>query len=188
MQQFLAYDRAALRHHIHGLLVSAMQALAGAGRTVCDCTAAVPWECTMDMARQVWDTARHVDIFLRLLAHIAGSSALAKAPHPNPLPEGRAKTPSADTVAEEGKEGAQTPEACVAGVNRALAGLAGDKLAQLIELVRQSGDPVIERTLDFVVADALTHVRMGSTWLRALPAAAPERLRKALEFQHSSAE
>src|SRR5262249_17231231 len=27
-----------------------------------------------------------------------------KAPHPNPLPEGRAKTPSADTVAEEGKE------------------------------------------------------------------------------------
>jgi hypothetical protein len=29
----------------------------------------------------------------------------AGAPHPNPLPEGRAKTPSADTVAEEGKKG-----------------------------------------------------------------------------------
>ena len=29
---------------------------------------------------------------------------LEKAPHPNPLPGGRAKTPSADTVAEEGKE------------------------------------------------------------------------------------
>jgi hypothetical protein len=34
-----------------------------------------------------------------------GPNALQKAPHPNPLPEGRAKTPSADTVAGEGKEG-----------------------------------------------------------------------------------
>jgi len=75
----------------------------------------------MDMARQVWDTARHVEIFLQLLAHV-------------------------------------------------------------------EGDPVIERALDFVVADDLTHVRMVRKWLRELPADAPERLRKALELQQSIAE
>ena len=75
----------------------------------------------MDMARQVWDKARHVEIFLQLLAHV-------------------------------------------------------------------EGDPVIERALDFVVADDLTHVRMVRKWLRKLPADAPERLRKALELQQSSAE
>ena len=75
----------------------------------------------MDMARQVWDTARHVEIFLQLLAHV-------------------------------------------------------------------EGDPVIERALDFVVADDLTHVRLVRKWLHELPADAPERLRKALESQQSLAE
>ena len=115
------FDVAVLRHRIHGLLVDAMQAMEGAGRTVCDCPDALPWEFTMDMARQVWDKARHVDIFIQLLAHV-------------------------------------------------------------------EGDPIIERALDFVGADEITHVRMSSTWLRELPADAPERLRKALEFQQRIAE
>ena len=110
------FDVAALRHRLHGLLVSAIQAMEGAGRTVCDCTNGVPWECTMDMARQVWDKARHVEISMQFLAHV-----------------------------EDG--------------------------------------PVIERALDVVVADDLTHVRIVKKWLRELPADAPERLRKALELQ-----
>ena len=115
------FDVASPQHRLHGLLVSAIQAMEGAGRTVCDCTDGVPWECTMDMARQVWDNARHVEIFIQLLAHV-------------------------------------------------------------------EGDPILERALDFVVADEITHVRMSSTWLRELPADAPERLRKALESQQSIAE
>ena len=76
MQKFVAYDQLAHADRvirIHGLMVGAIQAMEGAGRTVCDCTHEVPWEFTMDMARQVWDKARHVDIFLQLLAHIEGS-------------------------------------------------------------------------------------------------------------------
>jgi len=34
-----------------------------------------------------------------------------------------------------------------------------------------------------MLADEVTHVRMGSTWLRALTADDPERRAKALEFQ-----
>jgi uncharacterized ferritin-like protein (DUF455 family) len=73
----------------------------------------------------------------------------------------------------------------VAGVNRGLEGLACDVFAQLLELAKKIDDPVIERALDFVLADEITHVRMGSKWLRELTANAPERLRKALEFQQS---
>lgn len=76
MQKFLVYDQ--LVHadrvsQLHGLLVSSMQAMEAAGRTVCDFTHEAPWECIMDMARQVWDKARHIDIFLRLLAHHEGA-------------------------------------------------------------------------------------------------------------------
>ena len=165
------FDAAMLRHRIHGLLVGAMQAMEGAGRTVCDFPDTLPWEFTMDMARQVWDKARHVDIFMQLLAHVEGDLG-------EPL----------ETATPWRCASAQTPAERVAGVDRGLTGLSHDRLAQLIELVSKIGDPIIERALDFVLADDLTHVRTVRQWLRELPADAPERLRKALECQQSIAE
>ena len=44
------------------------------------------------------------------------------------------------------------------------AGLAGDALAQLIELAQKMGDPVMERALDFVLADANTWVRKDQAY------------------------
>jgi hypothetical protein len=40
------------------------------GRTVCDVTNTGPWECTLDLARQVWDKSRQVEIFLKLLERV----------------------------------------------------------------------------------------------------------------------
>jgi uncharacterized ferritin-like protein (DUF455 family) len=162
------HDIESLRNRIHGILVGEMQAMEGAGRTVCDFTDEVPWAFTMDMARQVWDESRHVEIFLKLLEHVEG--------YVGEYPE---------TTMLWRCACAETPEERVAGVNRGLEGLACDVFAQLIELAKKIGDPVIERALDFVLADEITHVRMGSKWLRELTANAPERLRKALEFQQS---
>ena len=51
------------------------------------------------------------------------------------------------------------PEERVASVNRGLEGLACEVFGQLIELAKKIGDPVIERALDFVLADEITHVR-----------------------------
>jgi hypothetical protein len=164
-------DQAALRHRLHGFLTGAIQAMETAGRTVCDCTKAVPWECTMDLARQVWDKARHVDIFMQLLAHVEGSIGARP-----------------ETTMPWRGAWAQTPEERGADINGGLEGLAGDGLAQLIELARNIGDPVIERALEVVLADKFTHVRLRSTWLRELPANAPARLRKALERQQCIAE
>ena len=40
-----------LRNGIHSLLVGTIRTMEDAGCTVCDITDAVPWECTMDVAR-----------------------------------------------------------------------------------------------------------------------------------------
>ena len=68
MQELLAL----LRNGLHSLLVHTIQTLEETGRTVCDVTNTGPWECTMDLARQVWDKSRHVDIFLKLLERVEG--------------------------------------------------------------------------------------------------------------------
>jgi hypothetical protein len=79
----------------------------------------------MDLARQVWDKSRHVDIFLKLLERVEGYS--------REYPEATTETSSA--------------------------GLAGDAMVGLIELAKNIGDPVVERALDFVLADASIQVR-----------------------------
>src|SRR5437762_7067642 len=66
-----------IRERVHGILVGEIQAMEGAGRTVCDFPDA-PWEFTMDMARQVWDESRHVEIYLRLLEHLGGYPGMAQ--------------------------------------------------------------------------------------------------------------
>jgi len=100
------------------------------GRTVCDVTNTGPWECTMDLARQVWDKSRHVEIFLKLLERVEG--------YRGEYPEITAEISAA--------------------------GLAGDAMVQLIELAQRMGDPVIERALDFVLADANTRVRKDQAY------------------------
>ena len=44
---------------------------------------------------------------------------------------------------------------------------------------------MIERAVDYVLADEITHVRMGSKWMRKLTEGDPDRLKRAQEFQES---
>ena len=138
-----------------------------AGRTIYDFPDA-PWEFTLDMARQVWDESRHAEIYMKLLEY-AGSFY-------GEFPEGEVLWSC--TQAED-------PAARVAGINRGLEGLACDVFEQLIRWAQKMGDEVIERSIDYVLADEITHVRMGSKWMRKLTEGDPERLKKAQAFQDS---
>jgi uncharacterized ferritin-like protein (DUF455 family) len=157
----------AIKERVHGILVGELQAMEGAGRTVYDFPDA-PWEFTMDMARQVWDESRHVEIYLRLLEHLGG--------YVGEFPE---------TTILWRCACAEDAAARVAGVNRGLEGLACDVFNQLVQIARKIGDPVLERAVDFVLADEITHVRMGSKWLNELTKGDPERRRRAIEFQET---
>ena len=47
-----------------------------------------------------------------------------------------------------------------------------------------AGDPYLEFCEDWMLADEVTHVKMGSDWLRKVTENDPERRKKALEFQN----
>ena len=63
----------------------------------------------------------------------------------------------------------------VCGVNRALEGLAIDVFNSMKEFGNESDDPILEFCEDWMLADEVTHVKMGSDWLRRLTDKDPDR-------------
>jgi uncharacterized ferritin-like protein (DUF455 family) len=159
-------DRA--RALMHGIFVGEIQALEGAGRTCWDFELGdeVPLALKLDMARQCWDEARHCEISVSLAEHMGielgeyAENALLYEAACNPDPVLR-----------------------LTGVNRALEGLAIDVFNTMKEFGNMAGDPVLEFCEDWMLADEVTHVKMGSDWLRRLTENDKDRLDKALEFQ-----
>ncbi len=162
-----AADRA--RRQMHGIFVGEIQAMEGAGRTAFDySTDETPFAMKLDMARQCWDEARHVEISLMLGDHMGTDvgefseavTLFEAACHPDPVFR-------------------------LAGVNRALEGLAIDVFTTMRDFAAEMGDPVLHFCEDWMLADEVTHVKMGSTWLRELTKDDKDRQTKALEFQRT---
>ncbi len=160
-------DRA--RRQMHGIFVGEIQALEGSGRTAFDySTDETPFAMKLDMARQCWDEARHVEISLQLGDHMGidvgefseAVTLFEAACHPDPVFR-------------------------LAGVNRALEGLAIDVFTTMRNFAIEMHDPVLEFAEDWMLADEVTHVKMGSNWLRELTKDDKDRQTKALEFQRT---
>jgi len=161
----------AARTLMHGIFMGEVQALEGAGRTCWDFDTGdgpddTPFALKLDMARQCWDEARHTEISCKLmdwmgteLGEFSESTFLYEAAC-NPDPVLR-----------------------LTGVNRALEGLAIDVFNTMKEFGDVAGDPVLEFCEDWMLADEVTHVKMGSDWLRRLTEKDKERRARALEFQ-----
>jgi uncharacterized ferritin-like protein (DUF455 family) len=158
---------------MHGIFVGEIQALEGAGRTCWDFDTGsgsdqAPFGLKLDMARQCWDEARHVEISCKLSDHMG-------------------------TEIGEFAEGTMLYEAAcnadpvlrLTGVNRALEGLAIDVFTTMRDFGTVLTDPVLAFAEDWMLADEVTHVKMGSDWLRRLTADDPQRQKNALEFQRA---
>lgn len=160
----------AARQLMHGIFVGEIQALEGAGRTCWDFTTGeeAPFELKLDMARQCWDEARHCEISLKLSDHMG--TGIGEYAEQTVLFEAAC---SSDPVLR------------LAGVNRALEGLAIDVFNAMRDVGGAYGDPVLYFCEDWMLADEVTHVKMGSDWLRKITAKDPERREKALEFQRT---
>jgi uncharacterized ferritin-like protein (DUF455 family) len=161
----------AARGLMHGIFVGEIQALEGAGRTCWDFEVGTgadeaPFELKLDMARQCWDEARHCEISIKLSAHMGTE-----------LGEFSENTFLYEAACNP------DPVLRLTGVNRALEGLAIDVFNTMREFGDIAGDPVLEFCEDWMLADEVTHVKMGSDWLRKLTAKDPERQARALEFQ-----
>ena len=160
---------------MHGIFVGEIQALEGAGRTCWDFEVGsgngegipeVPFELKLDMARQCWDEARHCEISIKLSGHMGTE-----------LGEFCENTFLYEAACNP------DPVLRLTGVNRALEGLAIDVFNTMREFGDIAGDPVLEFCEDWMLADEVTHVKMGSDWLRRLTANDKERQERALEFQ-----
>lgn len=165
----------AARALMHGIFMGEIQALEGAGRTCWDFEVGsgngegipeVPFELKLDMARQCWDEARHCEISIKLSGHMGTE-----------LGEFAENTFLYEAACNP------DPVLRLTGVNRALEGLAIDVFNTMREFGDVAGDPVLEFCEDWMLADEVTHVKMGSDWLRRLTADDKERQQRALEFQ-----
>ena len=165
----------AARALMHGIFVGEIQALEGAGRTCWDFEVGsgngegipeVPFELKLDMARQCWDEARHCEISIKLSGHMGTE-----------LGEFSENTFLYEAACNP------DPVLRLTGVNRALEGLAIDVFNTMREFGEIAGDPVLEFCEDWMLADEVTHVKMGSDWLRKLTANDKPRQERALEFQ-----
>jgi uncharacterized ferritin-like protein (DUF455 family) len=159
-----------LRLQLHGIYVGELQALEAAGRTLWDFPD-LPREFKLDMARQCWDEARHVQVFEKLLDHVGGEVG---------------EFPESAFLFETSCS--EDPVLRVTGVNRCLEGLACDAFRSLIDYAKSIGDEKIAQALDYVLADELTHVRFGSEWVREMTRDDPARARRAKEFQRETEE
>jgi uncharacterized ferritin-like protein (DUF455 family) len=163
----------AARQMMHGIFVGEIQALEGAGRTCWDFDTGagrdeVPFEMKLDMARQCWDEARHVEISVKLTAHMGTE-----------IGEFAEQTMLYEAACND------DPVLRLTGVNRALEGLAIDVFNAMREVGKYSGDPILEFCEDWMLADEVTHVKMGSDWLRKLTVNDKERQARALDFQRT---
>ena len=163
----------AARSLMHGIFVGEIQALEGAGRTCFDFDTgttgdAVPFELKLDMARQCWDEARHVEISVKLTEHMG--SEIGEFAEQTLLFEAAC---NADPILR------------LAGVNRALEGLAIDVFNTMRDFGSAVTDPVLYFCEDWMLADEVTHVKMGSDWLRTITADDPDRRKNALDFQRT---
>jgi uncharacterized ferritin-like protein (DUF455 family) len=161
------------RQLMHSIFVGEIQALEGAGRTCYDFdigTGAgdVPFELKLDMARQCWDEARHCEISIKLGEHMG--TYIGEFAEQVLLFEAAC---NADPVLR------------LTGVNRALEGLAIDVFNSMRDYGSGTDDPVLYFCEDWMLADEVTHVKMGSDWLRRITANDPERQKAALDFQRT---
>ena len=159
------------RSLMHGIFMGEVQALEAAGRTCWDFPTGsgadeAPFALKLDMARQCWDESRHVEISVKLSDWMG--SELGE------FAEGRGLYQAGCNP---------DPALRLTAVNRGIEGLAIDVFANMKAFGEDCGDPVMTFCEDWMLADEVTHVKMGSDWLRRLTEKDPERRQRALDFQ-----
>ena len=160
--------REQMRDRVHGILVGELQAMEGAGRTVFDFPDA-PWEFSdghgaaglgrVPPRRDLPRAARPPRRLRRASSPRRRSCGGARAPRTPP------RGWPASTAASRASRATSSTSSCTSRASSAI--------------------PILERSVDFVLADEITHVRMGSRWLNELTRGDAERRRKAIEFQDS---
>jgi uncharacterized ferritin-like protein (DUF455 family) len=128
------------------------------GRNLYELGPSLPWQFTMDMARQCWDEARHAEIMVKRIE----ATGVAWQPgepgfSPYPLDNGPWEDIYPGGLFER-----------LVAMNRGIEGLALDTHVYRSDTFAALGDDVAAATHLYIVADEAPHVGFGTRWLRYL--------------------
>lgn len=142
-----------------------------------------PWELKLDMARQIWDEARHAVMCRDRLLELGGR--LGQFPyHHKVWEQAMAGTLQAapGEAADPAARRRRLAERFVT-TQRIHEGNGLDQTLLARETLLAVGDPVTARIMDFICADEVNHVRYGNRWIEELTGggAARDALIRAVE-------
>jgi uncharacterized ferritin-like protein (DUF455 family) len=143
----------------------------------------VPSSLIMAMARQTWDEVRHATFALQLLESYGGRLGADLPDHG--LVPGRAQARQGAT-GDGQAGGSNDPVASLTRVNIVIEGNALTTFAELSQIGRRIGDPLLERCYDYNWADEVTHVAIGDWFVRVLTQDDPKEEQRALRLQAQS--
>jgi 1,2-phenylacetyl-CoA epoxidase catalytic subunit len=138
-----------VRQMLHASTHGELEAEEVLGRVLADAPE-LPWPMRLDLARQMWDEARHTELTWRRLEELGGP--------PDPLPP--VITSVLSTAA-----GLTDPLDRLIALQRAVEGRASDLLhARLIALLDQHNDTQTARLVEYLIADERNHIAY-SKWI-----------------------
>jgi uncharacterized ferritin-like protein (DUF455 family) len=150
MHEYDGADPRALRETVHRHMSNEITSLDIAAQCLVEFPDA-PWELRMELARQCWDEARHVEVLHRRLRALGG--------HKGEFPVSTFEwsiTCALDTLAGR-----------LATQNRTFEAGAMDVVGSLAPAVREVGDAETAEVLDGILADEVHHVRFANRWIKA---------------------
>jgi hypothetical protein len=153
MHEYEPGDPRALREAVHRHMSNELTSLDIAAQCVAEFPAAA-WELRMELARQCWDEARHVQALHRRLGELGGR----KGEFPISTFEWNV-TCALDSLA-----------ARLATQNRTFEAGAMDVVGALAPAVREVGDARTAEVLEAILADEIHHVRFANRWIKAMVA------------------
>jgi uncharacterized ferritin-like protein (DUF455 family) len=149
MATYAGSDATAVREMVHRHMSNEITSLDIAAQCLAEFPEA-PWALRLELARQCWDEARHVQALARRLDELGGR----KGEFPVSTFEWDVTCAIADLPGR------------LATQNRTFEAGAMDVVGGLVRGVREAGDERTAEVLDAILADEIQHVRFANRWIK----------------------
>jgi hypothetical protein len=168
------WDQESLLKYMFMNVVGEIEATESCARTLYDYPDA-PWELRFQIARQMWDEARHAELSLQRFFEMGGRLDMLPVRDNFPLYLGPVKN----------------DDLCfrLAHLNQVVEGWVTDDFAMMTDIARGLGDERSARLFEYLIADEWGHIKIGADWIPVLTANDPDYRRQVVAYRaHAEAE
>lgn len=152
------WDQESLLKYMFMNVVGEIEATESCARTLYDYPDA-PWDLRFQIARQMWDEARHAELSLQRFFEMGGRLDMLPVRDTFPLYLGPGKN---DDLCYR-----------LVHLNQVVEGWVTDDFAMMTEIARGLGDERSARLFEYLIADEWGHIKIGADWIPVLTAHDP---------------